>query len=626
MARESSQKPPAKAGLRSQATVVRERGRLLAALGQDRPRQLPRPILLRFMGGGDEESWVEFFRSLPGRPSYIVSDRDAAIANAIVRAWPDAPPVQYLSHHHPKANAMNAAKKDGWDPHDPLFARFEQMLIEPEDQFVPLRDEAHQRRAKALVGWLDDNRALIEGLVELRKSFPGNPLSAGAAESTLREVKCRLGFRVHVMSNAARLDRLLALMVFDLGKLADEVLYAGIIRRRFEANSGRAGAAWATRRDAAGTSSIATLIASAETRQTQMRASRIAAGKSRNYRRKRVEYEKERAAAGLPPAPTAGRPRILTARSDPRMSRLARATRSGGSATAAPTTSGRSRYAARHALPLLHPPAGGAVRIARGRLLPDVAAQWHPTRNAKTPVDYTHASHIEAWWQCLEFRTHVWRARIASRTVMLTGCSACASKGGRPKPGRSQKTSNLVQLKETHASELPVRMRGRAISRPWCTGTEPSNGPSSRRTERPPTARRSPGRADRVAIEGQRGAVRHRQVGLVAAEAIARDDGRRSDATDLDARRIPLDGVAIDGRGRADVDDDRRADAAADGVAADLWRCAARDVDPVWLSVTSLSATTTAPDHRFRWPSLVCVASGPPSRMRFPRMTGSSPA
>ena len=57
---------------------------------------------------------------------------------------------------------------------------------------------------------------------------------------------------------------------------------------------------------------------------------------------------------------------------------------------------------------------------------PDIAAQWHPDRNGnKKPDDYTYGSHYEAWWQCKRFRGHVWRARISSRTSMLSGCSLC---------------------------------------------------------------------------------------------------------------------------------------------------------------------------------------------------------
>lgn len=71
-------------------------------------------------------------------------------------------------------------------------------------------------------------------------------------------------------------------------------------------------------------------------------------------------------------------------------------------------------------------------RVARSEALatthPDIATQWHPSRNGtKTPADFSFGSHYEAWWQCPKHKTHVWRTRISSRTSMLAGCSLCAS-------------------------------------------------------------------------------------------------------------------------------------------------------------------------------------------------------
>jgi hypothetical protein len=68
---------------------------------------------------------------------------------------------------------------------------------------------------------------------------------------------------------------------------------------------------------------------------------------------------------------------------------------------------------------------------------PDIAAQWHPTRNGDLrPEQFTYGSHKEIWWQCLRCRGHTWKARISSRTSMLTQCDLGACKryrGGRPR-------------------------------------------------------------------------------------------------------------------------------------------------------------------------------------------------
>jgi len=82
----------------------------------------------------------------------------------------------------------------------------------------------------------------------------------------------------------------------------------------------------------------------------------------------------------------------------------------------------------------------------------EVSAQWHPTKNGdRSPEMFTFGSHHEAWWQCPDYKTHVWQAHIASRTVMLAGCPACArlaGKGSRPK-GNLDPQGVVVDLGET---------------------------------------------------------------------------------------------------------------------------------------------------------------------------------
>ncbi len=58
---------------------------------------------------------------------------------------------------------------------------------------------------------------------------------------------------------------------------------------------------------------------------------------------------------------------------------------------------------------------------------PDLAAQWHPTKNAPvTPADVTVGSHHKAWWRC--DHGHQWRAEVKSRALGGTGCPVCAGK------------------------------------------------------------------------------------------------------------------------------------------------------------------------------------------------------
>ncbi len=60
-------------------------------------------------------------------------------------------------------------------------------------------------------------------------------------------------------------------------------------------------------------------------------------------------------------------------------------------------------------------------------LAPEIAAQWHPTKNGELePRHVLCGSHIKVWWQCE--RGHEWQARIASRAVDGRGCPYCAGK------------------------------------------------------------------------------------------------------------------------------------------------------------------------------------------------------
>ncbi len=60
------------------------------------------------------------------------------------------------------------------------------------------------------------------------------------------------------------------------------------------------------------------------------------------------------------------------------------------------------------------------------RLNPELAKQWHPTRNGKlTPKHVTANSHKKVWWQ--DSKGHVWKARIGNRN-QGTGCPYCSGR------------------------------------------------------------------------------------------------------------------------------------------------------------------------------------------------------
>lgn len=59
---------------------------------------------------------------------------------------------------------------------------------------------------------------------------------------------------------------------------------------------------------------------------------------------------------------------------------------------------------------------------------PEVAAEWHPTKNEPlTPSQVTRASGKKVWWQCPENPDHEWFAQIKNRTVLKAGCPHCSN-------------------------------------------------------------------------------------------------------------------------------------------------------------------------------------------------------
>jgi hypothetical protein len=78
------------------------------------------------------------------------------------------------------------------------------------------------------------------------------------------------------------------------------------------------------------------------------------------------------------------------------------------------------------------PYCAGKKPSAKNNLLsvyPNVAAQWHPTKNGSLkPEHFTSKSQKHAWWICKAAKDHVWQARIISRTALEAGCPFCAGK------------------------------------------------------------------------------------------------------------------------------------------------------------------------------------------------------
>ena len=58
-------------------------------------------------------------------------------------------------------------------------------------------------------------------------------------------------------------------------------------------------------------------------------------------------------------------------------------------------------------------------------MYPELAKQWHPTKNKKIPSKVMPGTHKKAWWIC--DKGHEWEAQIKSRTIGV-GCPYCSNK------------------------------------------------------------------------------------------------------------------------------------------------------------------------------------------------------
>lgn len=437
-----------------------EIGRVMTAVGMDAPQDQSRPISLRWSPGGDELSAAAFLRSLPpganGDPEWVVLDRDPAMEMAVRSVWPKA--LVFFSEPHLRSNALSALTTDVPGLRSKVVAELEReigTLFWSPKHWQDCRAAARKHGAAALDAWLVTNDPLAQGQFALRARFPHHPRSTGAAEAAIRVVKAALNDRRHWLANADRLDKVLALICAELDGRAGSERYSRILRTHLAAQGGMVRADWRIGpMDRAGHSSIIESVAAALVAAKQQAATRMAPAKSRLYRRNKATYAKARAAAGLAPAPI-GRPRHLPASGSVAGMTIADfpwllaewhpsangTTRPedvpAGSGTMVAwrclngpdhewSAQARSRAARGVRCPFcLHRRV--AVSQSFATTHPDIAAEWHSTRNqTKMPQDFTFGSHFEAWWQCPKARSHAYQSRISSRTSMLSGCPRCA--------------------------------------------------------------------------------------------------------------------------------------------------------------------------------------------------------
>jgi len=73
---------------------------------------------------------------------------------------------------------------------------------------------------------------------------------------------------------------------------------------------------------------------------------------------------------------------------------------------------------------------------------PEVANEWHETKNTKNKYNVSGGSNEYAWWKCSKNENHIWKAKISNRTINKNGCPYCSNlkRGERRKNAKFEKS------------------------------------------------------------------------------------------------------------------------------------------------------------------------------------------
>ena len=104
--------------------------------------------------------------------------------------------------------------------------------------------------------------------------------------------------------------------------------------------------------------------------------------------------------------------------------------------------------------------AGKAIHIdgrnSLNKLRPEIAEEWHPTKNGKlTPKDVTEFSGKYIWWLCKKCN-HVWKNRLSHRTTENIGCLACSNHEIHIDGRNSLSSTHPILAKEWHPYRLSL--------------------------------------------------------------------------------------------------------------------------------------------------------------------------
>ena len=189
------------------------------------------PWLFQSVPNATVATWVEFFRSLPGRPSVVVGDAAHAWQQAVAIAWPPpALPEIVISEFHLREMLDKHLNRLGVPAADPLRALAGAAFRGPTHWAVLVAALTPVAVGdKKLNSWL----AKWDGRIArqlARHAFRHTTRSTGGIEQHLRTIYARIEDRRHMFANRERLDRLLLLMTMEMRGSLNQRKWATVIR------------------------------------------------------------------------------------------------------------------------------------------------------------------------------------------------------------------------------------------------------------------------------------------------------------------------------------------------------------------------------------------------------------
>ena len=278
-------RPGATAGEESECLACGpDRGEIMVAADCELPHR-EYPFHARLGGGTDKESWIEFFRSLAGRPSWIAARRHQGLAEAVSELWPDT--VLYASEDQLRDELRLAARRDlipeSQPERGPLYDEIRAAFRDADHwrAMIVSADALAPARASELRAWIEDNDTFVVGQLARKRQYRHAPFTNAAVRPALEKIGSQLLPYAAALRNLWRVNLRLALMSAHWSDLDREAEYRAALDRHFAIarleRAGRPGPGagkargsrpdWASGRDFGGARSIDDFLAAAAQRR-----------------------------------------------------------------------------------------------------------------------------------------------------------------------------------------------------------------------------------------------------------------------------------------------------------------------------------------------------------------------